>query len=291
MRFLYWNINNQNEPFQDRLKNILAEHDIDVLILSENKNISDDKITTNTNFTAVELLLENKVKRWINVYYLDNKGFKITHFTEYIEQKRDELGIERSVNRVQIFKISGNFPDTYFASVHFPSKLNHDEITHLQLVSNYIQKINNPIIPSSRLFIVGDFNMNPFDLAMVEPNGFNAHNNRELVEVDVKLKYGNKNILYYNPCWTLLGDFVNKSKYLESKRSGGSFFYEGVGSRPLYWYLIDQIIMRKALIDEFVSEDLEIIENIDVREELLQKNNKGGIDHFPLKFSFNFKNE
>ena len=49
--------------------------------------------------------------------------------------------------------------------------------------------------------------------------------------------------------------------------------------------------MRKSLINEFVSEDLEIIENEFIKTEILRepKKNENKIDHFPLKFSFNFK--
>ena len=297
MRLIYWNINNQIPPFQDKLKTLIVDKDIDVLILSENKKISDSELTKDTDFISVPLSVNNKKIRWINVYYKKNDNYKITHHTEYTEEEEVESKTgstktkKRQVNRVQIFKISGNIPDTYFACIHFPSKLYHDDITHLQIVQNYINKIHNATTDTDRLFIVGDFNMDPFDYAMVEPKGFNAHNNRELVTTDSQLKFGTHNKLYYNPSWTLLGDFVNKMDYTKNKRTGGSFFYKDKVSRNLYWHLIDQIIMRKSIIDEFISDDLEIIENEDLKTELLKVKTKGEnkIDHFPLKFSFNLK--
>ena len=299
MKFLYWNINNQQIPFEEKLKELLSDKEIDVLILSENRNITDSKLTLDTDLVTVPLFLNNSKLKWINVYYRKNDNYQITHFHEFTEIEYDEdnvtdglkKGNTRQVNRIQIFKISGNIPDTFFACIHFPSKLFHDEITHLQIVQNYISKIHNATNVADRLFVVGDFNMDPFDYAMVEPKGFNAHNNRDLVVSDTKFKFGSHNILYYNPSWTLLGDFVNKLDYSKHKRTGGSFYFKKKISRSLYWHLIDQIIMRKSLINEFVSEDLEIIENEFIKTEILRepKKDENKIDHFPLKFSFNFK--
>lgn len=299
MKFLYWNINNMPSPFENSLKKLVTDKEIDVLILSENKLLSDEKILKETNFVSVDLKLNNNIWKWINVYYKKNEDYKITHHSEYTEINAEDDETENSfpkrnkqVNRIQVFKISGKIQDTYFACIHFPSKLYHDEITHLQLIPNYKEKIHSLTLNSNRLFIVGDFNMNPFDYGMVEPLGFFAHNNRELVTTETQFKHGKNNIVYYNPSWTLLGDFVNKSEYKQNSRSGGSFFYKEKKSRCLYWYLIDQIIMRKSLIDEFVSEDLEIIEEDTLKDEIIKEKKKGDnkIDHFPLKFSFEFKN-
>lgn len=294
MKFLYWNINKQISPFEDYLQKLMIDRKIDVLILSENKNISNEKILKNIDFEVVKLEMQNSTLKWVQVYYKKNAGFKITHHSEDTDLENIDNTNDRLVNRIQVFKISNETPsnilDTYFACIHFPSKLYHDEISHLQIVPNYKAKVHNLTQNSARVFIVGDFNMNPFDYGMVEPNGFFAHNNRELVDVDAKIKHGNKQILYYNPCWILLGDYVNKTNYKTNNRTGGSFFYEGEKSRSLYWYLIDQIIMRKALIDGFVSEDLEIIEDPQMREDIQKEKTKdiNKIDHFPLQFSFNF---
>lgn len=289
MKFLYWNINNQPSPFESVLKKVLSDRAFDVCILAENKSISDEVMVKDTDFVAVKLQVNNSVKKWVSVYYRKNDDYKITHHTEYIEEDDERHSVihsRRQVNRIQVFKISGKVPDTYFACIHFPSKLYHDEVTHLQIIPNYKEKIHSLTQYSTRLFIVGDFNMNPFDLGMIEPMGFFAHNNRELVTTETRFKFGNDHVMYYNPCWTLLGDYVNKAKYETHKRRGGSFFFEEKQSRRLYWYLIDQIIMRKSLIDEFVSEDLEIIEDAEITE--IFSSNANTIDHLPLQLSFKF---
>ncbi len=69
MKFLYWNINNQQIPFEEKLKELLSDKEIDVLILSENRNITDSKLTLDTDLVTVPLFLNNSKLKWINVYY------------------------------------------------------------------------------------------------------------------------------------------------------------------------------------------------------------------------------
>ena len=295
VKFLFWNINNVSSPFEKEIDKIVKDNNIDVLVLSENEKIPTSNILKNTDFVSVDLKLDNGKSKWIQVFYKKNDNYVITHHNEYTELEDENCNgnsKKRKVNRIQVFKISGKIPDTYFACIHFPSKLYHDEITHLQIVPNYKEKVHSLTLNSKRIFIVGDFNMNPFDLGMVEPTGFFAHNNREVVNRESQLKYGATSILYYNPSWTLLGDFVNNKSHQESSRMGGSYYFKEQKSRCLYWHLIDQLIMRKTLIEEFVSEDLQIIEKESIVEEVKKDKICGAnkIDHFPLQFSYEFQN-
>jgi len=219
LKFLYWNINNKSSPFEDEVRRLVDDNGIDVLILSENENIPASTVLGN-DFNAVDLKLDNGAKKWVQVFYKTSVSYRITHHSEYTELE-DEGGngtvFPKKVNRIQVFKISGGVVDTYLACVHFPSKLHHDEITHLQLVPNYKDKVHSLTQNSKRLFIVGDFNMNPFDYGMVEPTGFYAHNHRELVSVETHKRLGDHRTLYYNPSWTLLGDYINQQTYGDSK--------------------------------------------------------------------------
>lgn len=290
INFLFWNINNQSASFEDDLSELIKSEGVDVLILAENKNIVPSGSLKNLGYKSVELKLGNKAAKWVQILYKKNEDYEITHHTEYTEVEDDEIsGKGKTVNRIQVFKIKGKVKETYFACIHFPSKLYHDEISHLQIVPFYKEKVETLTLKSDRLFIVGDFNMNPFDLGMVEPSGFYAHNNRNLIESDRHQRHLAMRTLYYNPCWTLLGDYINGNSHSQSNRSGGTFYFEKEKSRKIYWHLIDQIIMRKSLIDEFNSEHLKVLENEELIKEVKgsKEKNKNKIDHFPLKFSFN----
>lgn len=284
INFLFWNYNLGNGF---NLKKLLEEFKIDVLILAENSSLNLKQIFDN-DFIAVPLEANNKVHRWIQVFYRNNSQFKISHHTEYTEIEESdkilkdwEQSATKKVNRIQVFRMNGNIEPTFFACVHFPSKLYHDENTHLQCVPAYKDKVLKLTDHAERLFIVGDFNMNPFDLGMVEPAGFFAYNNKELLENDPILKYNDYRIQFYNPCWALLGDFFLDVDLKIKNRTGGTFYYQPKLSRAYQWHLIDQIILRKALINEFSPSELKVIDD---RFKL-----DNSIDHYPLKFSFNLK--
>jgi hypothetical protein len=165
----------------------------------------------------------------------------------------------------------------------------------MELVPKYKRKVHSVAGKQNRLFIVGDFNMNPFDAGMVQPSCFFTHHNREMIDVDEKKYQTINEKLYYNPCWSLLGDFAADKSYDRGKRTGGSIFFKEQKSKPLHWYLIDQIILRKPLIEEFDSKYLKIVEKDYLVEEVLKPKIKVGgvlqpkLDHLPLRFSFTFK--
>lgn len=307
VNFVYWNIGDLGNPFEETLNEIITINEIDVLILGESNSISSAKIIELTGFKQVELGFKNKIHKWVQIFYKENDKFIISHKTEYTAAEDEEgeeiesieYGNENStykeVDRIQIFEISGIIEKTIFACIHFPSKLYNDEVSHLTIVPSYKKKIHDYTKTHERVFIVGDFNMNPFDYGMVEPTGFFTHHNQMLIKKDKRQVNGQTHFLYYNPCWSLLGDFISSKSYLVSKRMGGTFHYTKEKSRRIYWYLIDQIIMRKAMIDEFNFEYLKIVETEFYVEEVLKRNtflnNKKvpKLDHLPIRFSYNFK--
>ncbi|RGK51900.1 hypothetical protein DW653_15980 [Phocaeicola plebeius] len=58
----------------------------------------------------------------------------------------------------------------------------------------------------------------------------------------------------------------------------------------LFWHLLDQVLIRKGLIDYFEDSQLDIITTIDGNSLLNRNgsiNNKDYSDHLPLKFRIN----
>lgn len=313
LKFLFWNIGGlsawnsagRSVPFEEEIKNIVDANNIDVLILSEGSSIKNKNLSTKLGFVSVPLKQKNGNKKWIQVFYRAGNGYKISHKSEYSEViDKDENVIEAiysgkpidltsyfEVNRIQLFEITGSINDTLFACIHFPSKLYHDEATHMGIVPVYKSKIHSLAGKNNRLFIVGDFNMNPFDLGMVEPVAFYSHHNKQLVDTDKRWHMAAYQPLYYNPCWTLLGDFQSGNPTTPNSRMGGTLHYEERKSRKLHWYVIDQVIMRKALIDEFNPSYLQVVEKQEYIDEILKPKQKKQpkLDHLPIKFSFTFK--
>lgn len=287
IKFIHWNLNRILNDLKDDVINIIKDYDVVVLVECSDEMLH--SIKDALKLDKVEFSKISKLKKWVYVLYKENLEYKITHHTEIID---DNIKANyRDQNRVQVFKISGKLVNTYFAVLHFTSKSQTDEIKQFNLARNYKNKIHDLTFNNDRIFIVGDFNMNPFDLGMISPYAFFSHNNQELLENDKRYVDKKLRPIYYNPCWALLGDFITRSSYADSKRTGGSYYFESGLSRDYRWSILDQVIMRKSLLEEFECKDLEIIENEDLVKNHIKRIDikEGRIDHLPLKFTFNFK--
>ena len=167
-----------------------------------------------------------------------------------------------------------------------PSKKNLDEISQLQTSHNYKRYIlERAALYNHKVIITGDFNMNPFDAGMVEPMGFFALNNSDFVRNQRTFQHSTE-MMFYNPCWCLLGDYHALTK---NQKVSGTHFYKDSPSKKLYWHLFDQVIISENMIQQFKHNELEIIEPEELLNELIVKKTvrKSATysDHLPLKFT------
>lgn len=302
LNFLFWNVGKLSS-FESEILSICNKQRVDIVIIAEGDNIEAASFI-NAGFTEVALKLKNRRKKWVRVFYKDGFGVSVTHKSEHTELIDSDENViivddENSpalqnpayvdVNRIQLFEVNTQAGSTLFAAIHFPSKLKNDEHTHTELVPTYKNKVHSLAQHSNRLFIVGDFNMNPFDLGMVQPTGFNAWNNRSTILADTVPHQSGAQRIYYNPCWTLLGDYVSSKTYQESSRMGGTHYFNKAISKKYLWYMIDQIIMSRTLIEDFNSGSLRVIENSSYITELYKPkiDETKKLDHLPIFFSFN----
>jgi len=146
IKFLFWNIGKLASPFEEEILNVATTNEIEVIILAEGTEISGSTLIQN-DYLEVTLHLQDKIAKWIRVFYKKNDDYKITHKSQLTEidvdldfEKEDD--VEAKVNRLQLFEISGSNKTTLFACVHFPSKGYHDEISHMGEVPRFKSKIH-----------------------------------------------------------------------------------------------------------------------------------------------------
>lgn len=95
----------------------------------------------------------------------------------------------------------------------------------------------------------------------------------------VMLAEGENVNFYFNPMWNLMGkrNQALGTYYFETDQDDNSFF----------WYTFDQILIRPELIEDFIWEDFQIIDQIG--NDFLIRNNKiyskKYSDHLPIKFT------
>lgn len=131
-------------------------------------------------------------------------------------------------------------------------------------------------------FIIGDFNMNPFETGMVAASAFHSipclktalSNNGKR-----KIKDREHN-LFYNPMWNLLGDF---------DENPGTYFHSGSEQKEYFWNILDQVILRPELAKYLEKGSLKILRSIgDIQ--LVNRNGRPTLsDHLPINFNLTLK--
>src|SRR5215211_5035003 len=107
------------------------------------------------------------------------------------------------------------------------------------------------VIGHQRTVLVGDFNMNPFDLGMVGAQALNAVMTRDLARREGRTVAGRPYRYFYNPMWGCYGD--------RTPGPAGTYYYSAPGPRGYYWHLFDQVLLRPTLMESLA--ELRILED------------------------------
>lgn len=164
------------------------------------------------------------------------------------------------------------------AVVHLPSKMYSSDGENAEILQEMLNAINKVKKRRhiNKVVIVGDFNMNPYELPMIEATALQAISSRDIVIRRKQRKYNNKDReFYYNPMWNFLGD---------EKFPVGSYYYSSPQNKAMYWNTFDQFIVNEELASEVALDKIKIMQNIDTIP-LANKNGEPIVsDHFPLYF-------
>jgi len=128
-----------------------------------------------------------------------------------------------------------------------------------------------------RTVLVGDFNMNPFDLGVIAAHTLNAVMDRDIARAEERTVGGEVYRFFYNPMWGCFGD--------RTPGPQGSYFYQASSPASYYWHVFDQVLLRPALMDSLT--ELRILDH-DGEESLLSDRRRPFAarfsDHLPLLF-------
>lgn len=98
------------------------------------------------------------------------------------------------------------------------------------------------VVKHAKTVAIGDFNMEPFNVAMVKPKGLNATPCKTIAATSYKqIRKGEKIQYFFNPMWEHLGSW-------QADRQPGSFYAKNDRTSSFAWHLIDQVLVRPALI-------------------------------------------
>lgn len=269
VKFLSWNINKKPAQFISKIKKIITN--IDILLLIENTQVSDSVIEQ-----------ELGLKRLNSKININETEFTPKFYSKFDENEFEFVGISVSKRLVFTSLKFYNTEEVIICGIHFPSKKNYNELQQLEIAKEYVLEIEDleKIKSNTKTLIFGDFNMNPYELGMSEYSAFNATLSEFEAKKKIKEFHYKKYSYFYNPMWSFLGD---RNHLTGEKKIPGSYYYN---QKP-YWNIFDKVIMRPDIIDFFDFSSLKLIENLGdekiVNDNFFIDTNEYS-DHLPLSF-------
>lgn len=271
LNFLFWNIN--RKPLVKEIANIAKHHNIDVILLAECL-LNNADLLLELNSKSVDYELPNPI-------FQSNRIKVFTKFSQnFIIPIEDE-----SENRFTAFKIK--FPiieEILVFGVHLPD-LRNNQLESVRSAAGRIARRVKEIEKEQNLnstIIVGDFNLNPSDSAMIDSESFHAIMDSDIAKNESRIVSNKEYDYFYNPMWSLHGDIGNNVS--------GSYFYKNAEQVNYHWNVFDQVLIRPSLVDNFSKESLKFID-FDGDKSLLKKsgipNKDKYSDHLPLVFTLN----
>lgn len=171
--------------------------------------------------------------------------------------------------------------DLNIISVHLPSQM----FQHLKSLKEFIRDFRSEIdinigkSDEENIVIIGDFNVNPFDEAMIDFDGFSATNSTITRSKITHL--GKTKEIYYNPTWKLYGDNIFPGTKYFRRPSGSSYDI-------LEHHFLDQVVISRKLLSNLKSEEIKTI--IKSKKYIFKEVGKNIIqesDHLPLSYTLN----
>jgi endonuclease/exonuclease/phosphatase (EEP) superfamily protein YafD len=265
LTFLFWNTN--RKPLADMIARLVEDHRIDVLMLAE------------SGAGAVEMLQRLNESSPDFHYAPSRAPTAVDVFTRF---SGEFLKPTFESGRVSIRRMA--LParaELLLALVHLPSKLYWSEDSQALECVRLARTIQEQEEEAghSRTLLIGDLNVDPFEVGVVSASGLHGLMTRQLASRKVRTVQGQDYRTFYNPMWGHFGD-----------RTGGppgSYYYESAEHKVYFWHLFDQVLIRPDVLDFCPSDPVTIITHVGetaLLSESGRPDQSVGSDHLPLLF-------
>src|SRR5436190_7971847 len=263
--FLFWNLNRQ--PRQEAIGRLVARHNVDVRILAE------DAIS---EYVVLESIHRESGHRFQQPMSESRRIDIFTHFP----QSAVTAVLDDHSRPVTVRRLIGRSQDILLAAVHFPSKLNWSDDDQSQAATDLSSDIRDAEAEYGhrRTVLVGDFNMNPFEVGITAAQSLHAVMTKDIALRMSRVVGGREHPFFYNPMWGFFGD--------RTTGPPGTYYYAGATPVSYFWNIFDQVLIRPELLDCF-RDDVEILVD-DGQKSLLNHrglpDRENGSDHLPICF-------
>ena len=266
--FLFWNL--QKKPLGGLVGELAEAHEVDVLILTE---------CTVPTYVMLEALNRGTGPMF---HITDSECDEIVIYTrfssEFLQKQLDDSRLT-----IRRLRLPGS-KEILIAALHHPSKLcwnNASQSAECYRVSSTIRSVEEEV-GHRRTVLVGDFNMNPFEDAIVAATGLNAVMARMVATRGTRTVLAHEYPFFYNPMWGHFGDALE---------GPSGTFYDGRSEHVTYfWNMFDQVLIRSELLSMFRNDELKILSGGADTSLLTAKglpNTSVASDHLPILFRLN----
>jgi len=170
--------------------------------------------------------------------------------------------------------------------VHLPSKLHATDADQgyvARLLRLDIDKAEEKVGHRNTV-VLGDFNFDPFEDAMMAADGLHALMDKEIVRRGSRTVRDQSWRYFYNPMWSLLGD--------ESPGPPATYYRSASGLVSRFWHMFDQILLRPDLLDRYRPGSVKVVAEIGGQPILGKRGGQEAhSDHLPVVVSLNLETE
>jgi endonuclease/exonuclease/phosphatase family metal-dependent hydrolase len=262
LNILFWNLHGKS--IEKIVAECMIENDISMATFSEFNGI---------DFNELEKLLF-KQYHLVQSLCMNPSHIQGDIHTRLIVKNSIEAVAIQEQGRYSIFKIKTGIQQYILVAIHLQDRRNKttiDRINTINRIKSDIEKFEKELKCNSTI-VIGDFNANPYDEELLSVHGFNAVLFKDIILSNEYRKY---EFLEYKHFYNPILDFISASSKMH-----GSFYHTGDSYTPI-WHCIDQILLRKDLVQYFGK--LKYIMKIGDTDLIKTKKPDDSIsDHLPL---------
>lgn len=262
MTVLFWNIH--GKPLVVQLQRLVARHGVDVLVLAEAPKpaVFNQQLVEATGLERVASPGQHdKVRAYVRSV-----------------RARVVIGDEGPRFSIGELRFQDALPLT-IAMAHLPSRDHHSVESvgescreFAGAVTEYEKKARH-----RRTIVIGDFNLSPFDPALVSARGFHAVMDQQVALRQARTVDEKDYPFFYNPMWSCQGDL--------SAGPPGTYYYQESGHVAYFWHVCDQVLIAPDLLEWTQPDSVEVLTS-DGQEPLLtaagHPDKMNASDHLPL---------
>lgn len=259
-RIIFWNVNRKDlTQFVCSLANSTMA---DVIVLNENEVESHETLHALRQNVSIDFYIP---------IASPNKRFHC-----FCRKPMLDLSEVHSGSRTSVRKLTIGYHRILLVLVHGIDIRNNDAETR----QSFVQSLTSDIAllkeqqKTSKLVVLGDFNLNPYDRGMTLAVGWNAMMTRACVAPGVRKHLNQEYEFYYNPMWSLFGD---------NTAGPSGTVYDTSNQGPYGWSMLDQVLIHHSIVEMF--DDVEIMTQageLSLMNARGRPDSQNSSDHFPI---------